>query len=141
MYWTIGSFPELGVLTVPQRRVLLKQCAGARTYVWLVIKAWLMAALVSILLSPVLLRFMPHEVNWIVGVVLILLSYQFLLLRIRASLRLQIKIAYKGQKLPMCLDCGYDLESVTTSRCPECGAPIRVPKGGGLARGLNSKAD
>lgn len=41
--------------------------------------------------------------------------------RIRKRLREMLSV----QGLPICIHCGYDLRSIETATCPECGNPYR----------------
>jgi hypothetical protein len=40
---------------------------------------------------------------------------------IRRSLRRQLR----QQGVPICVECGYDLQGNESGRCPECGTPVR----------------
>jgi hypothetical protein len=55
-------------------------------------------------------------------------AFQFQFIRQRSQLRLELMKSFKGQRLPVCLACGYDQSANITDRCPECGARIRSPK-------------
>jgi uncharacterized paraquat-inducible protein A len=57
-----------------------------------------------------------------VGVVLV---YQCCLIRIRGQLRIYLERTGRTQRLPMCLNCGYDHEGLTSDICPECGMPLK----------------
>jgi len=131
MYWTIGTIPELDHLAGEQRRQLLKRCVGWRTYAALIARSLLVGLLASVAifaaLSPIVPSTSAAVPFWTVLLVIAIAFYHFLLLRVRSALRLELKQTFRGEVLPMCLKCGYNLESVDGNRCPECGAPIRVP--------------
>ena len=60
----------------------------------------------------------------------------FLRRRIERSLRLMLV----EQRVPVCLDCGYDLRGQLQPRCPECGQGFedRFPKGPDSTLGSSS---
>ena len=47
----------------------------------------------------------------------------------RAGERRFLQLYTRDGRLLKCFDCDYDLRAVTTDRCPECGARIRVQAG------------
>lgn len=138
MGWTIRTLPELSHLTVAQRRELLKRYVGSRTYFAILLRSFLVAAAtlaalaffgaysVGDALSPVPAMVITSFLAMGAGII----WYRFSLLRIRAAVRYHLKIALKGDVLPVCLTCGYNLQSAVADRCPECGATTRVPSAG-----------
>ena len=51
-----------------------------------------------------------------------LICYQFQIISIRGQLRIYLEQAARRQKLPLCLNCGYNVAGLQSDRCPECGA-------------------
>ena len=51
--------------------------------------------------------------------------YQWHLIRIRGQLRIYLEQVARKQQLPLCLNCGYNLQGLPGPLCPECGAGIR----------------
>lgn len=131
MYWTVGTIPEFDHLSDEQRRQLLKRCVGWRTYGALISRSFLVGLLASVAIFAALSPIVPSESAaipfWSVLLVIATVCYHLLLLRVRAALRLELKQTFRGEVLPLCLKCGYNLESVDGNHCPECGAAIRVP--------------
>jgi hypothetical protein len=129
--WRISEFPELGHLPEDERRALLRQCVGARTYTRLIGQAVFVGIVAGGALWAGLARSAPP---WLLaaGVPAALVGasaawYQLILWRIRISVRTQIMDGFAGQRVPVCLRCGYDVAGVRGDRCPECGAPIHGP--------------
>ena len=51
-------------------------------------------------------------------------SYQFFITRIRGQLLMYLEKRAREQRLPLCLNCGYNLKGLAGDVCPECGAKI-----------------
>ena len=54
--------------------------------------------------------------------------FQLQMILLRSSIRLKIMNSLRGERVPVCLKCGYDQTGNQSDRCPECGAPVRVPQ-------------
>lgn len=57
------------------------------------------------------------------------LMYQVKLIRLRGQLRIHLEKLARKQRLPMCLNCGYDHEGLVSDTCPECGMRLRPADG------------
>jgi hypothetical protein len=121
MYWSIASFPELQHLEETDRRKILTNSGSRRILirmVWLSITVGAILSVISmqimgLLTWPILLA---AFLFWAPAV------YQFQIILVRGQLRLYLERAARRQKLPLCLNCGYNIEGLQSERCPECGA-------------------
>ena len=130
LYWTFRSLPELNHLSDRERHHVLRTCAGFSAYFRL-IRVALVYGLGSAAISTMFLSsFMAGGAALIIGGIIAVLmtaaSYQFCMRIIRADLRMTLVNGFSGEKLPVCLGCGYDLKGIEGNRCPECGKGIVV---------------
>jgi len=132
--WRLSSMPELSHLSEPDRRALLRRAVNLDARVRMVVQplflSLVIAGMTSAAVHVVLNRRYPEVTIFLFGTtwpVLFVVLYQFLLLRIRVHVRLEVMRGFEGRQLPVCLKCGYDLKGLAESKCPECGARIIVP--------------
>lgn len=125
MIWLINHFPELDHLEPEQRRQALAQVP------WWLYPAMLGLAGVAALIVGVVVAALVFEFSGskkfavlglpvAVGAVVPLYCLQLSL--IRRAVRRTIYDAFRGERLPFCLGCGYDLRASETPRCPVCGS-------------------
>jgi len=130
--WKISSIPELEHLTPRQRRQAIRDATRGGRRLGMAGFSLVM----GLLMGGCAGQFSYDHVGlnlsiWIALVTAVLAAavfHQYQIARIRISVRIQIKEGLAGERLPACLRCHYDLRGTTVSRCPECGAPIIVPK-------------
>ena len=130
------SLPELAHLEKDQRRKLINDCAGSFPEGKIIVKCGFFGLICGFIIASIVHGMIGNREWGVFGMILapscmvivFVLTYQFYLQAVRASLRNYVKQAMRGEKMPMCLECGYNLSACTTERCPECGAPVRVPE-------------
>jgi uncharacterized membrane protein YeaQ/YmgE (transglycosylase-associated protein family) len=133
LYWTIRAFPELAHLRERERHHLLRTCAGPGVHYGLFLRSVLWGAFGAVISIPCL-HFLTdlfsaaiHTIFVAVtGAIVTLLAYQWSMRIIRADLRFELIEAFRGERLPVCLRCGYNLTGIHGDECPECGGGIRV---------------
>ena len=130
LHWRIGSLPELAHLSPRRRRQLLRRNLSVWAYVAVAsrcvvlgIVAAPLAGLTVAGTSTTLARMMMLPAFLLV----VLLTYQRWVRRTRSDLQAYLREAHAGASLPVCLECGYDLEGIEADRCPECGEWVKVP--------------
>ena len=132
LYWSFNSLPELSHLGPEARQTLLRRHVGWNRWIDMLIPPAFIGLLCALAVSSLMDGFPRSIMSLLVfaGLALVIATavYQFSMLRIRAALRLQIMRELRGQQLPSCLKCSYDLAGIEASRCPECGSPVKVPK-------------
>jgi hypothetical protein len=131
MYWTIGSFPELEYLEPQERAQLLQRVPWTTIYAKIISRYVFLGVLVGLLGVAIVQREfnLTEPIAFLVPMVLVVIAgYVHELNRMRRSLRRTIIDAFRGQKLPFCMNCGYDLRAAERNRCPECGAAVMVTK-------------
>ncbi len=121
-YWRIRSLPELDHLTGEQRSALLKRCVGW----WFMCRQVIFCLLIGIAVTGCLGSQLHIAIAAPIGLLIVMAAYQFDIHRTRVDIQMQIIEMYRGQQLPICLNCGYDLRSIEVSQCPECGAAVRA---------------
>lgn len=57
-----------------------------------------------------------------------LVVYQVQLFLVRIYLRIHLVDAARSERLPLCMQCGYNLEGLASDRCPECGRSRLGPR-------------
>jgi DNA-directed RNA polymerase subunit RPC12/RpoP len=140
--WATSRFPELNHLTAEQRQQLLGKIRHTRVTVHLIAQGVTLGVVGGLVVgfgtldgtvavigstSELLIRSAcALVVAGVVGCVV----YQVQLHRIRSEVRSTIKRELEGERVPVCLNCGYDVQGARDPRCPECGAGIVVPRGG-----------
>lgn len=66
-----------------------------------------------------------HAMVWlVVGLVV----YQVQLFLVRIYLRIHLVDAARTERLPLCMQCGYNLKGLASDRCPECGRSTLGPR-------------
>ncbi len=130
LYWTIKQLPEVKHLTPEQWASLTERVDLADIYWSLGRRSCLLAGIAGIIgwsvfaSTSVQIAAVAAAIAFTGTAVFI---WRLLLLRIRAALRLTLKQQLRGQRLPVCLDCGYDVRGGESDRCPECGALVVPP--------------
>lgn len=128
MYWTIGSFPELEHLA-PHERAQVMQRVPWWIYLAIVGRYIIPAALIGAIVAVGIFQEV-HAAGWpaflVTMIGALILGYAYELRRLRRSLQRTIIEAFRGQRLPFCIACGYDLRAATSGTCPECGAGVMV---------------
>ena len=128
MFWTIGQFPELDHLEPHERAHLLRQVPWS-LYTKIITRYFFVGVVGGLCAVAIVERMFGYAnpVVFIAASILVLLAgYLFELQRMRRSLRRTILHAYRGERLPFCMYCGYDLRAAATNKCPECGRGIVV---------------
>lgn len=139
LYWRLSSLPELAHLRESDRRELLHRHLPRGTWRSIIssmVGLGFVAAIVTTVTLSGLRRNGQPMVEPMGAVTLFLIAftlvaaitYQFRILQIRSQLRRFLKDAFKGERLPMCIECGYDMHGTSQDHCPECGSACRVPK-------------
>ena len=130
--WKISSIPELEHLTPEQRRRAIGSASRRLQRLRMVTSPVVMGALIGTIAGLKCYHYAGRDLAICAAIVSALFAaavlYQYQIARIRISLRAQIKDSLAGERLPACLRCHYDLRGTTESRCPECGAPVVVPR-------------
>lgn len=137
-YWTFMSLPELSHLNKEQRRKLIDNYAPSAEFP-IIVKCGVFAIFGGTVFTSIVFGLIERHAIMLGNpfdlfvlstsiVSVFIVAYQVYLQAVRASLRNYLKQALRGEKVPMCLDCGYNLEVSTDDRCPECGARVRVPR-------------
>ena len=131
MYWRIGSFPELQHLSDGERAELLDVCVGWRGATRNVVRSLAGGMILGVvaagasaaLAGNALFVASAFIIAWAVGTIL---AYQVYLIRFRGQLIIYLEQAAKTKRLPLCLNCGYNLTGLRDDRCPECGRRVSV---------------
>ncbi len=130
LYWTIGALPELNHLSERERHHVLRTCAGPSVYFRLFRTAIFYGLATAAISLTIVSRYVPRDttliVSGIAAVLTVIVSYQFCMRIIRADLRLTLINGFRGERLPICLGCGYDLKGIEGDQCPECGKGVVV---------------
>jgi uncharacterized paraquat-inducible protein A len=128
MYWTIGSFPELNHLEPEERAAILRRLPR-----WTSLKIILRAARPAFFFAVIPMAFVggvPVSVRAIAFLIVFvpvgICFYLSYIGRIRIQMRETIAEAFRGERLPFCMNCGYDLRAAAEERCPECGAAVKA---------------
>ena len=124
MIWSIRQFPELEHLSDEQRELLLKRVPFGFT-IRVLIKSTVMGTIViglvrslfASIFSPAFSAYM-----FLIVPVLAIWIYLNLLRDTRRQLRTEVARAFAGERLPFCLNCGYDFQGLHSDKCPECGS-------------------
>jgi len=136
MHWRISSFPELEHLSDAERLQILRRHVGWWFYVKAIFISIIQGLAVGIVLSfplNICAYYLgaSNKTFEIIGFVTslaiisgIIGSYQYFINRVRGQLRMYLEKAAKEQPLPLCMNCGYNIEGAKESRCPECGVKI-----------------
>jgi len=137
MFWRIESFPELSHLAPADRKRLVQSSVGRLFQVALLLNCTVVGGVLGTL-SGLLIASMLGIAGTTMAVVLALvaapvgmvLMFQLNLIRMRGELRIYLEQVAQTQRLPMCLNCGYDHQGLTSDVCPECGKPLPSPRNG-----------
>ena len=127
MYWLISQFPELEHLEPRQRAQVLVHVPWW-TYPLMVARAALPALLLGGITAGVLSAGFGSDAAALGAVpvagAIAVFFYRYQLARLRTAMRQTILHALRGQRLPFCFQCGYNLRDSVADRCPECGSPV-----------------
>jgi hypothetical protein len=126
MYWTIGSFPELDHLE-PHERARLMRLVPWWIYAKIISRYALLGLIIGLPVSAIIsMESGGAPVPIMLGMMIpvVIAGYIYELKRMRRSLRETIAEAFRGQTLPFCMNCGYDLRAAVGEECPECGAAV-----------------
>ncbi len=133
MIWTIAALPELQGLTTAERRTLLQGTFSIRSRIIEVVRRGLVALLAALCTGAVMHHLTRQaDIAALVAVAVLVVGFLALHLwrigSIRRQLQWEIVERHRGQRLPLCLKCGYDLtqNDQSTRQCPECGAGVWV---------------
>lgn len=131
LYWRIQSLPELNHLTDEQRQALAATGIFRKARRGLITAGiWVALPLTGLCNALFQKWLVTPELSWIALTSAFILGfvvgYQFFLRRVRIDIREAIVEAYRGERLPVCLKCGYPLEGIEGGKCPECGHGIMV---------------
>jgi hypothetical protein len=127
MVWLISQFPELDHLEADQRAQVL-----ARVPWWTYPLVTASAIVPAILLSAAIGACVAIGLRSIAAAIIIVPLtattaiglYAYQLSRLRTTMRRAIADAFRGERLPFCFECGYNLRDSDAARCPECGGPV-----------------
>lgn len=129
--WSFRAIPELNHLDEQQRRDLISRCVNWRVRVSFAGESLFVGLFCSWVAMVLVAGWVSKPLMLVAGGLVMaagsMLWFQFEFLRIRAALRLHLKQAFRGQRLPVCLNCGYNLTGTTSTRCSECGHTVIVP--------------
>ena len=129
--WTFHSLPELNHLDDDQKRGLIARCVDWRIRAKLFGRSLLVGLFFAGVAMGIIAQWTPWQFTLAAGSCVLagafVLWFQFEFLRIRSALRAHLKQALQGQRLPVCLSCGYNLTGTTGDRCSECGASVILP--------------
>lgn len=134
MYWLISQFPELEHLERRQRAQVLAHVPWW-TYPVMVARAVLPALFLGAITAGLLAAGFGSDAAAFGAVpvagAVAMFFYRYQLARLRTAMRQTILEALRGERLPFCFKCGYNLRDSIADRCPECGSPVL---GGTVAR-------
>ncbi|HVP72118.1 MAG TPA: hypothetical protein VMS30_00170 [Phycisphaerales bacterium] len=123
--------PEFAHVTPDGRRRILRSARAARAWAFMAAKSALLGFLAYVIVSN--LSTLSSQPNLRIvagataGVLVAALIMQVHLCLARLTMRAQIMNLLRGERVPVCLRCGYDQSGNESDRCPECGASVRVP--------------
>lgn len=127
MFWRIESFPEMQHLSSEDRKRLVRDCAPRRYLFGMIMESllWGGGYVAAVSGGVTYCMGMPDVLiggaSWGGFVLGAALVYQFKLIRLRGQMRIHLEKLARQQRLPMCLNCGYDHEGLVSDTCPECG--------------------
>lgn len=130
MFWDITSFTELRHLPEEARKRLVRACIPRATTIALLARSVIFGGFLGAFSAKAMVTFLrlPDPMAmWAIGAAALLgiiAVYQWYLTRIRGQLIAYLEEAARHRRLPMCLRCGYDLQGLTSSFCPECGSRL-----------------
>ena len=132
LHWTFGSLPELGHLAPKERREVLRRARATPVWIGMIVRAALWGLLLggatgALLQTSGASETMSIACSSVAVVIVSVVEFQVQFLSQRGAMRREIMQSLRGQRLPVCLKCGYNQSGNATDRCPECGAPTRVP--------------
>ncbi len=131
-FWTFRSLPELNHLTDEQKQQVIHRAVTGKARRALAYKVMVAAVFFGGISATVFIDWagvaMGSLSAMLFGTCVAALTFQVEMWDIRLALRLFLFEHFRGEKLPVCLRCGYDLTGNETDRCPECGANILMPK-------------
>lgn len=133
MHWTIGQCPELDHLD-PVERANALQLVPWDFYPTVILKSFIcgiFAGGVAILIFEAMAPVVDLLCSGALAIVAMVNWYLHDLKKVRMALRKEVVKAFKGQRPPFCLSCGYDFRNLTSDACPECGHRISDVPGSG----------
>ena len=130
MYFRLTSLPELRHLTLSERHGLIRASAGSSIICRILAKSLgfgVGLGIVGMILIHTLWlrdRFPEWITLLLASTAFTFLVYCLYLIRVRGGVLLYLEEYRKANRLPMCLNCGYNLKGVASETCPECGTRI-----------------
>ena len=145
MYWLISQFPELDHLEPRQRAQVLAHVPWW-TYPVMVGRAALSALFIGAITAGLLAAGFGTDAAAFGAVpvagAIAVFFYRYQLARLRTAMRRTILEALRGERLPFCFQCGYNLRDSIADRCPECGSPAHgATRASRTARSRSFRAD
>jgi hypothetical protein len=135
MNWRIESFRELEHLSPADRKRLVRACVSRVDRLWMLAYCVIIGGVLGLLAGGLVAAVlgiartsMGPALAFAAAPVGVVLVYQCSLIRIRGQLRTYLERVGRMQRLPMCLNCGYDHEGLTSDICPECGMPLNADR-------------
>lgn len=130
-YWTVAQFPEVCDLD-PSRKRRLLAFVPRTFYLQLVLRSFGFALPVDAVAWLFWRGVVPLPFDGILFALLLaplaLFRYAIYLRALRVDVQSAIFDGSRGQRLPVCLHCGYDLRGTATDACPECGRNVHAPR-------------
>jgi len=128
MHWFISQFPELDHLEAHQRAQLLRGLPWW-TYPLILAAAVIPSLPLGALTTAWLAMTLRSGAAALFGIPVAVATaaglYVYQLSRVRRVMRREIAEAFRGERLPFCFKCGYNLRDSDAPHCPECGSPVR----------------
>jgi hypothetical protein len=126
MHWHISQFPELDHLEPDQRAHVLRQVPWW-TYPIVIARA----VIPSLVVGAIAGVWMADTLRWYAAALVLPIAvalaaglYGYQLARVRSIMRRVIADGFRGERMPFCFKCGYDLRGLASIRCPECGSDV-----------------
>ena len=137
LIWTFGMMPELEHLSPDEKSRILRTCVKRGTLVWLWAQSVVLGLLIASLVVTSAYILLTGDVRtgpsglailfyFIFIPIVIILWCQMQMHRIRRQLRKAIVDSTQTDRLPVCLNCGYDPRGTASDRCPECNASLKT---------------
>ncbi len=131
-FWTFRSLPELNHLTEEQKQQVIRSAVTGKVRRALAFKVVAAGVFFGGISAAVFANWAAVAMGAVAAVLfgafIGALTFQVEMTDIRLTLRRFLFEHFRGEKLPVCFRCGYNLTGNPTDRCPECGANVRVPQ-------------